>query len=184
MNLNSTQRASLLAAIVADGTANGYRTAGDAFSLKAWCNAPGAVNVWRTDAPVSAIIDSITWSSYTPNDPPDSTATYTNRALLAQTKQMNMQLMLQGRTALDASRANIRAGLRDAVIQLPTGVNGGMVVAGGASGSTTLGACVRSATRAEGVLAAAAQVTGTVSAQILTFEGAVDDDVAAWLVNN
>ena len=184
MALNPTQRATLLAVVTADNTANGFRTAQDTFSLRAWLNAPGAVSVWRTDAPVSAILDSITWSSYTLNDAADNTATFTNRALLAQTKQMNLQLMLQGRQTIDASKATLRAGLRDAVIQLPTGAGGAMVVAGGVSGAITLAACVRTATRAEGALAAASQTTGATSAQILTFEGVVAEDDVNWLVNN
>jgi hypothetical protein len=182
--LSQAQLATLKAAVLADPTANGYRLAGDAYSLKAWCNSPGTVSVWRTEAPVSAILDSINLAAYTPNDVADTTVIYTNRALLAQTKQMNLQLMLQGRDRLDASKANVRASLRDAVIQLPTGVAGALVSAGGASGATTLAACVRLATHAEGAFAAAVQTTGATAAQILTFEGAVDDGDASWLVNN
>ncbi len=182
--LSLAQRMTVLAAVQADPTANGHRTAGDMFSLLAWLNTPGSVTVWKTNARVDDIIDSITWANYTPNDHADNTTTYLNRTLLSQIKQMNLQLMLQGRQTLDCSKANLRSGLRDAVIQLPTGSGGAMTTAGGASGATTLGVCTRAATRAEGILAAAAQTTGTVVAQILTFEGMVDTSDANWLVNN
>lgn len=182
--LDLTQRQSLLAAVIANPTASAYRTAGDGYSLKEWCNTASAVSVWRTDAQVSSIIDAISWANYTPNDAADNTATYTNRALLAQTKQINLQMMLQGRQTIDASKSNIRAGLRDAVIQLPTGAGGQMTTAGGAGGVTVLNACTRLANNAEAVLAAPAQKTGTVSAQILTFEGSVDDSDVSWLINN
>lgn len=184
MPLNSTQRTSVLAVVNADQTALAFKQAGDAFSLKAWLNADSATTVWRTDAPVSAILDSITWSSYTPNDAPDATTLWLNRALASQIKQMNLQIMLQGRSTVDASKTTFRAGLRDAVIALPTGAGGASVAAGGASGATTLGVCTRLAKRVEAALVTAPQNTGTVSASILTFEGQADDSDASWLVNN
>lgn len=184
--LNDTQRATFLAAVKADNTANAFRLAGDAYSLRQWANSvPGVspTSVWRTEAPVTAILDSITWSNYTPNDPPDGTTLYLNRSINAQIKQMNLQLMLQGRQTLDCSKANVRAGLRDAVIALPTGAGGAAVAAGGASGATTLAACVRSANRIEAALASGTATTGSTTASLLTFEGGIDDGDAAWIVN-
>jgi hypothetical protein len=141
-------------------------------------------SVWRTDASVDAIMDAINFSLYTPNDAPDNTATYTNRALNIQTKQINLQLMTQGRTTLNCAKVNIRGGLRDAVIQVPSGASGAMTAPGGASGATVLNNCTRPATRLEKLLAAASQgsdTTGTVAARVMGFEGYVsyqDIDIA------
>ena len=182
--LTSTQLQTLKTAVLADPTAAGYRTAGDSYSLKQWLDGASSTSVWRTDAPVPAIIDAINWANYTPNDAADNTATYTNRALLAQTKQMNLQLMLQGRQTLDASKANLRAGLRDAVTQVPTGAGGAMTSPGGASGVTVLTVCTRTATRCEAALAGSTSTTGTVTAAALTFEGNIDQASVDWLINN
>ena len=187
MSLTPTQRATVLAAVNANPTALAFKQAGDTYSLRAWLNeqpASGGMSAWRTDAPVAAILDSITWANYTPNDAPDATTIWLNRALASQIKQMNLQIMLQGRASVDASKATFRAGLRDAVIALPTGAGGAVVTAGGASGATTLGVCTRIARRVEAVLAGAAEQTGTVTANLLIFEGSADDADAAWLVNN
>lgn len=139
-------------------------------------NTLSATSVWRTEVPTKTMRAAITLSSYTPNDAADNTATFTNRALLAQTKQMNLQMMLQGITNIDMSLPQARADLRDAVIQLPTGAAGAMVSAGGASGSTTLTACTRMARNIELLLAAGSQAsdtTGTVSARVLGYEGSI-----------
>jgi hypothetical protein len=140
---------------------------------------------------VNAIVDAINWAQYTPND----SVTDANlsldltvqravvRALYCQTKQMNLQLMLQGRSTLDCSKANVRAGLRDAVIQVPSGSAGASNNPGGASGATVLAVCVRNATEGEKVLATASQgsdTTGTTTARVMGFEGNVtSDDVQA-----
>ena len=135
--------------------------------------------VWRTETPVTSIIDAITWSNYTPNDVvagADTDPLLTRKIgwlLTVQTKQMNLQLMLQGRQALDCSRANVRAGLRDAVIAVPTGAGGANTSPGGASGVNVLNACTRLATEAEKILAGAQETTGSVTANVLGFEGAL-----------
>lgn len=179
--LTNTQLQALKADIAADPAFAGKPlTSGAAYEIAEAYKADSGQKVWRTDAPVSSIIDAINWTSYTPNDAPDNTATYTNRALLAQTKQMNLQLMLQGRQSINASLANLRAGLRDAVIQVPTGAGGAMTAPGGASGATVMTVCTRNANRAENLFAAPSQTTGTVSAKVLTFEGYItSEDVQA-----
>lgn len=176
MSLTTQQKATLKAAILADGgeITTAYN-AGASSQVADLCNAIAVptVFVWRTDAPVNAILDAVDFSKYTPNDAVDNTATYTNRALLAQTKQMNLQLMLQGRDSLNCSKANIRSSLRDAVIAVPTGLGGAATSPGGASGATVLAACTRPATFAEAALKGASAQTGTVVAFVLAFEGAV-----------
>lgn len=129
--------------------------------------------LWRTDAPVSSIYDAIDYTKFTPTDVPDNTATFTNRTLVVQTKQMNLQLMLQGRQTVDASKANVRAGLRDAVIALPSGAGGVASSAGGASGVNVMNALTRKSTLAEKVLVAGSAQTGTVTANLIGWEGTV-----------
>lgn len=184
MSLTPAQRTTVLTQINQTPEALALKQAGDSFGLAAWLNANSAVDAWRTDVPVTSIIDSIAWDKYTPNDPADDTVTYLNRSLLAQIKQMNLQIMLQGRETLDCSKASIRSGLRDAVIAAPTGASGAPTSPGGASGATTLGVCVRPARRVEEFLAGNPAQTGAVTAVVLTFEGQVDSADAAYFVNN
>lgn len=148
-------------------------------------NAPSTTDVWATSASVNAITDAIDFSKYTPADSiPVIDAVTGNgailqmntRALVIQTKQMNLQLMLQGRTTIDASKANIRAGLRDAVISLPAGTAGALVSAGGANAVTVLSAMTRKANRLEKLLSTAGVQTGGVTANVLTYEGGVTND--------
>jgi hypothetical protein len=128
---------------------------------------------WNTETPTSAIIDSITWTAFTPSDATDGTSIQTNRALVIGIKQFNLQNIINGRTVIDASKAGIRAGLRDSVIALPSGTNGASISAGGASGVNVLNACTRISSRLEIMFANAAVQTGTVSAVIYTVQGAI-----------
>ena len=132
------------------------------------------VKVWNTRAPISAIYDAIVWANFTPNDAADGTALYTNRLLAIQTKQMNLQSMIQGRETIDASKANVRAGLRDAVVSIPSGAAGAAVSAGGVSGVNVMNALTRPATRLEALLASGPVQTGTVSAGVMGHEGGVN----------
>ena len=153
--------------------------------IAAHYNTLTATKGWRTEVPTKAVRAAITFSSYTPNDAADNTATFTNRALLAQTKQINLQIMLQGLETIDASLPQARADLRDAVIQLPTGAAGAMVSAGGVSGVNVLTACTRLATVAELLLAAASQgsdTTGTVTARVFGWQGALDDQMVSDII--
>jgi hypothetical protein len=157
-------------------------TARDQLGLTAYLNDASGEQGWRSDAPVNGILDAITWASYTPSDAVAGGDTdpllsvKIGRLLTVQTKQINLQLMLQGRDTLNCSRPNVRGGLRDAVIQVPTGASGALTSPGGGSGVTVLTQCVRPITRAEALLASNAQAsdtTGTITARVLTFEGEV-----------
>lgn len=161
-----------------DPTAAAFFQAQNPQGLLAYLNGASGTNVWRSDTPVEAIINAISWTAFTPADAPDGTALFSNRTYVINIKQMNLQLMLQGRTTLDCTRPNIRGGLRDSVIAVPAGVGGASVTAGGAGGATVLAACLRSGTRAEIALAAGTQAsdtTGSVSARVPTFTGALED---------
>lgn len=154
-------------------------------AIAAYYNADSGSKAWRTEVPTKAIRAAITLSSYTPNDAADNTATFTNRALLAQTKQMNLQIMLQGLETVDMSLPQARADLRDAVTQLPTGAGGNPVSAGGAGGANVLNACTRSANRVELLLAngsIASDTTGPVTARVLAFEGTLTEQNVSDIV--
>ena len=102
---------------------------------------------------------------------------------LSKSKQMNLQLFLQGRESFNCAPPSARGGLRDAVILVPSGAGGANTSPGGASGVNVLNVCVRTATRAELILAAASQgsdTTGGVTARVLTWEGLLSgNDVSA-----
>lgn len=179
MPLTTTQLQALKTAIAANPTWAAIPNNSDGnFTLAALLNAPAAPSfpVWRTDTKASAILDAIDFSKYTPNDAADSTTLWLNRALAAQTKQLNLQIMVQGRDTLNTAPPNVRAGLRDAVIAVPTGAAGALTSPGGASGVNVLNACTRNATEAEKILATASQAsdtTGAVTARVMGYEGAV-----------
>jgi hypothetical protein len=173
--LTDAQKATLKANILAIPEANAFYEQGDLGQLANYYNALASPDfkVWRTSVDPTEIFDTISWDKYTPVDAADSTVLYSNRLLAIQTKQMNLQNMLIGRSSVDASKANVRAGLRDATIQLPAGAGGAFVTATGASAVTLLTVCTRNATRLEKLLTLGPQTTGTVTAGIMGFEGAI-----------
>ncbi len=184
MSLTSTQLVTLKSAILAetDPTFAAARQANDEPAMAAFFNAATATLAWRTNVPISEIINSINWASYTPNDKVASGDTDPALSrkigwlLEIQVKQMNLQLFLQGQQLFNSAPPNMRGGLRDAVIQVPSGASGAATSPGGANGATTLAACTRAATRGELVFAAASQgsdTTGSTTARVLTFQGSI-----------
>lgn len=185
--MTPAQLQAIKADIAADPVMSALPRNGDSnYEIARLYNLPAAVamSVWRTDAPVKLINDAIDYSKYTPVDAADGTTIQTNRLLTIQTKQMNLQNLLIGRDTVDASKVNIRKGLQDAVIQFPAGAAGAMVASGGAAGVNVMNAMLRNATRAEKLLNAGGSTTGTVTANLLGFEGTVmDRDIeASWNV--
>lgn len=182
MPLTTAQKQALKTAINENPVWAAYPQNSDGYAdLAAVLNvtANPSFSVWRSEVPVTNIIDAVTWANYTPNDAVGGSDTdpllsrKIGWLLTAQTKQMNLQLMLQGRQTLNCSKATLRAGLRDAVILVPTGAGGANTSPGGASGVNVLNACTRNATEGEKILAGAAEQTGTVTANVLGFEGSL-----------
>jgi hypothetical protein len=192
LTLTAPQLQTLAAAITADGVLNALpkeyassQQVADAFNAAAspdyW--------VWSTSVDVGTIYDAVNWANFTPNDAADNTVTYQNRSMLVQIKQVNLQLILQGRDTLNASRANVRNGLSDATQNLPTGNNGNVRTAGWAG---IVAALRRRATRAEKLYAVAATGAGndgivlnrgtTTNPDNLTYQGAItyEDVLASW----
>ena len=176
--------ATLKAAIAAETDAEfvALRDAGATGAMSEWFNVPSATSVWGTAVPVGVVQDAIDYTAYTPNGTIDATAAVTNRLLAAQTKQMNLQLMLQGRDSMNSARSRTRASLLDAVTGLPTGTAGAPQSAGGADGARVLNALTRAATRGEKLFIAANATTGTVTASLLVYEGQISNgDIAQAL---
>ena len=140
-------------------------------------------SVWGTAVAAGVIQDAIDYTAYTPNGTNDATDALRNRLLAAQTKQMNLQLMLQGRDVLNCTRSRTRSSLLDAVTNLPTGNSGALTSAGGTDGSRVMNACTRPALRGEKLFTNAPVTTGTVSANLLTFEGQITNTDVVQAIN-
>lgn len=186
------QLTALRAAVFASPPAAALLAAGNPAGLRAYLNGTDGVNVWRTDASTLDILDAVNQANYTPNDSvlqsDNDTASLlrlTARAMYAQTKLMVLHSFVLSRQTLDARPVTVRGSLRDAVITAPTGAGGALTTPGGVSGVNVLNKCVRPGTRAEIMLAAAAQgsdTTGTVNGRVLVFEGAVQETESVALV--
>ncbi len=162
--LTTAQLALVKAAIEADAELNALPNNTDsAFEIALRFNQPSnpAWYVWKSNANVDEIFDAITWASLTPADTADGSATYTNRALICQTKQMNLQLLLQGRQSLNATKLKIRQALTDALQNVPAGAGGAPLDAGWTSVKQAL---YRQATRVEQILSTGTGTTGVPAA--------------------
>lgn len=123
---------------------------------------------YRTSVSTEDVMDAIVWANFTPNPAPDGTAAWTNRSLACQGKQFNVQTMLVGRTSINPSKANIRAGLQDALTDIPSGNNGNLRQGGWNAVAALL---YRPLTTAEKVLSTGAGTTAAPA--VMGFEGAI-----------
>lgn len=116
-----------IATLAADMQANAASlNLGDTIGQAAFYNADASPDyiVWNPSTSTKDVMDAITWANLTPADAPDGTAAWTNRALACQGKQFNIQTMLVGRDIIDATKANLVAGLQDALTSVPSGASG------------------------------------------------------------
>lgn len=129
--------------------------------------------VWATDVPIQTVYDQIAWASLTPTDAPDGTQLWLNRAMQCQGKQFNVQILLQGQTRINGAKVNIRAGLQDALTNVPSGVSGALVSAGWVPVRTAL---ARKANRLEKLFANTTSGNGAAAATSATMviEGTVN----------
>lgn len=154
--------------VQADPTASALALAAYDVGLAQWLNASSTTIVWRTNVPVQDIFEAIMWANMTPASTPDGTALWTNRNLQCQSKQLALQTMLVGRESLNASKANIRAGLQDSLTAVPSKADGTTQAAGWVAVQEVM---KRAATIAEASLSIG---TGTsASPATMTFEGLV-----------
>lgn len=171
--LTPAQLQTLKAAIAAetDATFVGYRTQGATGLMAEWFNLASTFVVWRSWTPTDEIANAISWQSLTPADAPDGTQTWANRSLACQGKQFNLQsLLLASGTRLASGKANVRAGLQDALTNVPAGAGGSLLAANWVGVRTAI---QRNATRGEKLFATG---TGTaVAPGNLEFEGNISD---------
>lgn len=183
MTLTALQLSTLKNDILADTQLSALpRTADGCAAIAAIYNAGPSLNggaqaaffVYRTNIAPQEIFDQITWANFTPSDAPDATVQWSNRSLAAQGKQFNLQTMLVGSTVISAGRPNVRAGLQDALTNLPTGA-AGVLVSGGWVGVRD-NVLARAATRAEKLFATTAvnhDGVAPATAATMVVEGAV-----------
>src|SRR5574343_1744947 len=129
MQLTTEQLATLKTAILADANLVAARTAHDTQAITNYLNTSSTLDVWRTSVSTQVLFDQITWANLTPNDQPDGTLDWQCRSLACQGKQFNLQLIFASRDVIDASKSNFRAGLQDALTNVPSGQSGPLVSA-------------------------------------------------------
>jgi len=175
--LTTAQKATLKTFIQADTALNTLLVDGNLSGLADALNAEHTptTKAWDRAVPVDRISDAIDDTKYTPADAPDGTALYQNRALYINIKQMNLQTKVLGRETIDATKAIVRAGLKDSVTAIPAGASGANVHPGGASGVNVMNACLRinPCTRVEKLFSAGPATTGTVTGEVLVIEGEI-----------
>lgn len=180
--MTPAQLSTLKSAILADQTmAAKPMTSGGALEIAGILNAAAspAYNVWRSSTAASDILDSITWANLTPADTADGTILYQNRVLVCQAKQMNIQILLQGRDSLATGRTSVRGGLSDALQGVPSGAAGAPLDAGWAGAGKVKAAITRQASVVEKLFATGGNGT-TATPSNLGYEGPISsDDVQA-----
>lgn len=173
--MTTAQLATLKADILADNALNVFPNNSDGNSAIATAYAlfPGVdFFVWATAVPVRDIFDAIVWANLTPTDAPDGTATWTNRSLACQGKQFNVQTLLMGQAFINGAKVNVRAGLQDALLAVPSGVAGATQSAGWVPVRTAL---ARKANRLEKLFANTVGGNGALAqnAATMVIEGAI-----------
>lgn len=171
--MTPAQLTSLKAAVLAsqDAAIQSAATTRNDTELSRLLNLPSSFSVWRSTTPADEVADAILWDRLTPVDTPDGTAIQTNRLLLCQAKQMNLQVLLQGRDSIGTGRSNLRAGLSDALLNVPSGVGGATQDAGWIGAGRVKATITRFATVAERVFASGTGTAG--SPGVLGWEGSV-----------
>ena len=172
--MDAQQRATLRASVLASQNVDiqsAASTRNDTL-LAELLNAPSTFNVWRSTTPADEVADAILWDRMTPADAPDGSAIQTNRLLLCQAKQMNLQVLLQGRDSIGTGRPNLRSGLTDALLNVPSGVGGATQDAGWIGAGRVKATITRLATVAENAFTTGTGTAGTPGA--LGWEGSVN----------
>lgn len=172
------QYAALKANILADPTLVQYVTDGRTNAIVAAYNADSSptFTVWEDETPKADVFDAIVWASFTPADDADGSQLFENRALVCLLKQNNV-LGLLSMDPVATGKPNVRAGLSDSLLNVPSAAGGNKQSAGWAAVKTIIS---RVATRAERLFATG---TGSVAAPgTLVFLGDVTDaDIEAAL---
>lgn len=187
--LTIAQQATLKAAILAetDATVVAARTPAtrDDRVIAAFYNQPSTFYVWKSSVDTEAIFEAIDWAKLTVADvatTADSaqvSAAQTNWHLACQGKQINLQIVLQGRETINATKLKTRQMLTDALQNLPSGTGGALQDAGWTTVKQQL---YRPATRGEALYATGTGTTGVPG--LLTFEGQITLDDVSTVLNS
>lgn len=174
MALTQAQLVTLKADIAADPVLNAkpMSNAG-ADEIVAVYNAASSPDyyVWKPATSVEDIFNTVDWAKMTPGGTAGSDTAWTNRALACQGKQFNLQTMLTGRTVVNSDKANIRAGIQDALTNLPSKADGTTQAAGWNAVEAIM---KRLATRAEKLFATGTGTLGTPA--LMAFSGSITQD--------
>lgn len=187
--LTNEQRAALRAAIDAETdpvviTARTPATRDDRV-IVAFYNADSnpPFYVWRSSVDTETIFDAIDWAKLTcadvatTADSAQVAAAQTNWQLACQAKQINLQIVLQGRNTINATHLKVRKAFSDSLQNVPSGDGGALQDAGWQGAKQAM---YRPATRAERLFATGTGTTGVPG--LCVFEGAVTlDEVSAAL---
>lgn len=170
--MTPTQITALRAKCFLDPTAAAFFPLRDSGGLRAYINAIAspAYTVYSNSTPADDINDAVVWANLTPTDSPSTLVTYTNQVLVCQTKQMNLQIQLQGRQAINTGKSSIRGAFQDALTNVPSGIGGVLQGAGWAAVKTVMS---RLATVAEKMLATGSGTAASPSA--LDLDGLVSE---------
>lgn len=181
--MTNAQLQTLKTFIVNDATLNAFPNTTDGnIDLAAALDVPASPTfyVFRTNIPTQEIFDQVTWANLTPSDAPDGTQAWLNRSMACQGKQFNLQTLLMGQDAINASRSNVRAGLQDALTGVPSGANGATQAAGWVGVRDTV--LARPATRGEKLFATTTgQLDGSTAAKAATL--VIEGRISAQDVN-
>lgn len=153
------------------------RTAGNNTDIASFYNGASSFVVWRSTMPASEIQDAIAWANMTPADAPDGSEVGKHRELRCQSKQFNLQNLIVGRDSISVGKSNIRAGLQDALTNIPSGAGGAVQAANWVAVRTAM---QRAANRVEALFATGAGTSATPGS--LVYEGAIsrEDIIAAF----
>ena len=172
MSLTTAQLQTLKAAILADNNLTAWVTAGSTYLIAQYLQTTASTFVvWKTTTNVSDIYDAIQWANLTPTDavPTDTQLNveiWMARNLECQSKQLNLQIMLQGQMTVNSLKSNVRGGLQDALTNIPSGAGGVIQAANWVAVKTAM---QRFATKFEALYATGTGTATTPGA--LTLEG-------------
>jgi len=117
---------------------------------------PSGYQVWRSSTETGAILDAITWANLTPAGVSDGSAIALQNEYKCQGRQLNLQIMLQGRESLGTGRLTTRQGLQDALQNVPSGAGGALLDAGWIGAGKVKASITRPATVLEKLFATGA----------------------------
>lgn len=164
-----------------------HRANGNNSGMSIWFAQPvnPAFYVWKSSVNTDDVFDAINWALLTPADVPSAAdsvqliETQINRGLVCQTKQINLQILLQGRQTINATKLRVRQALTDSLQNVPSGASGAAQDAGWAQVKATM---YRPVNRGEKIFATGTGTTGVPG--LAGWEGNVSrDDILAALAS-